>query len=82
MADVGGVAEIIRPDTGILLPKEFTQDQFDKALFCLSQWKTIEQRFSIAQRAKEKFSVTNYKLFIDDVIMEQINMSKKILENK
>lgn len=80
--DVGGVAEIIRPDTGILLPKEFTQDQFDKALFCLSQWKTIEQRFSIAQRAKEKFSVTNYKLFIDDVIMEQINMSKKILENK
>lgn len=80
--DVGGVAEIIRPDTGILLPKEFTQDQFDSALFHLSQWKTVENRLAIAQITKEKFSLTNYKLFIDNVIMKQINISKKILENK
>ena len=79
--DVGGVAEIVRADTGILLHKNFTQDQFDNALLALQRWKKAEIRAHIAQQAKEKFSLENYKKFIDAYLWPQMRLSQSILKD-
>ena len=78
--DVGGVSEIVRPDTGILLPKDFTQDQFDAAVLALRDWKKTETREHIAQKARDRFSLDNYKKFIDEVLWTQLRLSQAILE--
>lgn len=78
--DVGGVSEIVRPDTGILLPKDFTQELFDSAVLALSEWKKPETRAHIAHQARDRFSLDNYKKFIDDVLWPQMWLSQSILE--
>jgi glycosyltransferase involved in cell wall biosynthesis len=78
--DVGGVSEIVRPDTGILLPKDFTQDQFDSAVLALCDWKKTEIREHIAQKARDRFSLNNYKRFIDEVLWPQMNSSMSQLQ--
>jgi glycosyltransferase involved in cell wall biosynthesis len=78
--DVGGVSEIVRPDTGILLPKDFTQDQFDSAVLRLRDWKKTEIREHIAQKARDRFSLDNYKNFIDEGLWPQMRLSQAILE--
>ena len=78
--DVGGVSEIVRPDTGILLPKDFTQDQFDSAVLALRDWKKTEIREHIAQKARDRFSLGNYKNFIDEALWPQMRLSQAILE--
>lgn len=80
--DVGGVSEIVRPDTGILLPKNFSQEQFDAAVLALRGWKGLETRAHIAQQARDMFSLENYKKFIDEVLWPQMRLSQCLLEQR
>lgn len=77
--DVGGVSEIVNAGTGKLLPKDFTQAQFDSAILSLYCWKDAETRKRIAAHARELFSFKNYKQFIDEVLWAQMQMSQRIL---
>lgn len=80
--DVGGVHEIVCPDTGILLPKDFTQNQFDSAVLALRDWKETEIRDRIAHKARDRFSLDNYNKFIGEVLWTQMHASHHILQQK
>ncbi|MBO6171569.1 MAG: glycosyltransferase [Desulfovibrio sp.] len=77
--DVGGVAEIASPGTGLLLPADFSQEQFDAAVLALRDQKKPELREAVARQGRERFSLENYRVFITDVLEPQMRISEELL---
>ncbi len=77
--DVGGVSEIVTSDTGVLMPAQFTQQQFDDAVLTLCHWKQRALREHIARQGRMLFSLENYKKFIRQVLEPQMCISEALL---
>ena len=78
--NVGGVSEIVTPETGILLDKEFGPIDFIKAADRLFEWKNAEKRGAI----KDFFTATfeqdsNYVRFVNELLWPQIAASADFL---
>jgi glycosyltransferase involved in cell wall biosynthesis len=74
--DVGGVRDIVTPQTGILLPMDFTAEQFVEGALRLHEWKDIDSRQTIARFSREYFSASkNYRTFIEQVLKPAMNSS-------
>lgn len=79
--DVGGVAEIITPRTGILLPAYCDEENFIKAMDSVASWKKIEKRKYNQNIFKKYFQLdTNYIIFSKKIISPQFLMSRLILD--
>jgi glycosyltransferase involved in cell wall biosynthesis len=65
--DVGGCAEIVTPETGVLLPKNYTNDDVVAAVKqCAEKFASLEARNHIQQFIIAKFDAEkNYQKFID-----------------
>ena len=62
--DVGGVNEIVTPETGILLPANFTPQEFCLGAERLMEWKNGEKRKKNAEFASSVYDIEkNYSLF-------------------
>ena len=75
--DVGGCAEIVTPETGVLLPKNYTNDDVVAAVKqCAEKFASAEARNRIQQFIRSNFDAgKNYQQFID--FLEQENKSYK-----
>jgi glycosyltransferase involved in cell wall biosynthesis len=71
--DVGGCAEIVNENTGVLLPKNYTDDDVRNAVYlCAEKFKSPESRQRIQNFIKENFDAEkNYGKFVD--FLEQAN---------
>jgi glycosyltransferase involved in cell wall biosynthesis len=71
--DVGGCAEIVNENTGVLLPKNYTDEDVRNAVYlCAEKFKSPESRQSIQNFIKENFDAEkNYGKFVD--FLEQAN---------
>ena len=65
--DVGGCAEIVTPETGVLLPKNYTHEDVVNAVnFCAEKFSSPEARKRIQDFIKANFDAEkNYRKFID-----------------
>ena len=65
--DVGGCSEIVTPETGVLLPKNYTDaDVVNAVRYCAEKFSSPESRQRIQEFCKEKFSAEkNYQSFLD-----------------
>ncbi len=62
---VGGIPEAVDNNVGELIPKDFSQEEFTRALDRMLEFKNISIRNSIANFARDKFDAEkNFKLFI------------------
>jgi glycosyltransferase involved in cell wall biosynthesis len=77
--DVGGCSEIVTPETGVLLPKNYTDaDVVNAVRYCAEKFSSPESRQRIQEFCKEKFSAEkNYKLFLDFLDEENQKHLKK-----
>jgi glycosyltransferase involved in cell wall biosynthesis len=71
--DVGGCAEIVTPETGVLLPKNYTNDDVVAAVKqCAEKFASTEARKHIQQFIRSNFDAgKNYQQFVD--FLEQEN---------
>lgn len=71
--DVGGCAEIVTPETGVLLPKNYTNDDVVAAVKqCAEKFASPEARNHIQQFIRSNFDAgKNYQQFVD--FLEQEN---------
>jgi glycosyltransferase involved in cell wall biosynthesis len=71
--DVGGCAEIVNENTGVLLPKNYTDEDVRNAVYlCAEKFKSPESRQRIQNFIKESFDAEkNYGKFVD--FLEQAN---------
>jgi glycosyltransferase involved in cell wall biosynthesis len=71
--DVGGCAEIVNENTGVLLPKNYTDEDVRNAVYlCAEKFKSPESRQRIQNFIKENFDAEkNYGKFVD--FLEQAN---------
>ena len=68
--DVGGVAELITPDVGGLLPADANIEAFTAALDNLGRFKNPEARAGIAKIGRQRFSAANnYRNFCSQVLL-------------
>ena len=72
-ADVGGCSEIVNENTGVLLPKNYTEEDVRKAVYlCSAKFSSREARQKIQDFIKENFDAEkNYEKFVD--FLEQAN---------
>ena len=81
--DVGGVREIVTPRTGILLPRDFTAEQFIESALRMNEWKSIDSRLTIAQFSRAHFSAAqNYRACIEQIIKPVMKSSSDALTRK
>ena len=81
--DVGGVSELVTSSTGVLLPKDFSHEDFIAACLSLSRWKNEPARADIAERARTCFSQdNNYTRFVREILQKQIDISRSILHRE
>ena len=78
--DVGGVAEIITPETGILLPADCNLEAFLQAMDALSGWKAPEKRARNQAIFAASFQMdTNYRQFAETILAQQFAISQALL---
>lgn len=68
--DVGGCREIVTPETGILLPENYTVDDVKNAIEACAtgRFSSLESRKKIAEFNRERFNAEkNYSLWIDEL---------------
>jgi glycosyltransferase involved in cell wall biosynthesis len=65
-SDVGGCAEIITPETGVLLPKHYTHEDVVNAVnICAEKFSSPEARKRIQEFIKANFDAElNYRKFL------------------
>jgi glycosyltransferase involved in cell wall biosynthesis len=65
--DVGGCSEIVNENTGVLLPKNYTDEDVRKAVYlCAEKFSSREARQKIQDFIKENFDAEkNYRKFVD-----------------
>lgn len=81
--NVGGVAEIITPETGILLPPTCDPEAFLQAMDALAAWKTTERRRHNQAFFAAHFQMdTNYRQFAKRVLTQQFAISQTLLAPK
>ena len=67
---VGGVAELITPDVGMLLPADADVEAFTSALDALPRFKNPEVRAAIALAGRQRFSsAVNYRNFCRQILL-------------
>lgn len=78
--DVGGVAEIITPETGILLPADCNLKAFLQAMDALSGWKAPEKRARNQAIFAASFQMDiNYRQFAETILAQQFAISQALL---
>lgn len=78
--DVGGVAEIITPETGILLPADCALNAFLQAMDALSVWKAPEKRVHNQEIFTAYFQMDiNYRQFAKTTLAQQFSISQTLL---
>lgn len=81
--DVGGVAEIVTPETGILLPADCAPSSFLQAMDALSAWKTPEKRLRNQAIFAAHFQMdSNYRQFAETILTQQFAISRTLLPQK
>lgn len=81
--DVGGVAEIITPETGVLLPADCNLEAFLQAMDALSAWKVPEKRARNQAIFAASFQMdTNYRQFAETILAQQFAISQTLLATK
>lgn len=81
--DVGGVAEIITPETGILLPADCNLEAFLQAMDALSGWKAPEKRARNQAIFAASFQMdTNYRQFAETILAQQFAISQTLLPSE
>lgn len=79
--DAGGSSEIVNDKTGVLLPLQFTQEEFNQALDQMKEWKKGACRTQVAQFCRDNFSQSiNYPKFVNEVLVPQFVESAKKLK--
>jgi Glycosyltransferase len=79
--DVGGVSEIVTAQTGRVIPKDFTTEQFIDAVLSLKQWGTADIRQGIKKFFTKNFNLyANHKDFTQHVLAEQLRLSAVALK--
>lgn len=70
--DVGGCSEIVNENTGVLLPKDYTDEDVRNAVrLCAEKYRSPEARKRIQDECRRKFDAkTNYGKFVDFMISE------------
>ncbi|MCL2122746.1 MAG: glycosyltransferase [Desulfovibrionaceae bacterium] len=77
---VGGVHELVTQHTGILIPKDFSPEQFRNAAESLLQWKSFETRQLIFDFfTRNYFQDANYKKFVSEALVPQMEISRSIV---
>ncbi len=79
--DVGGCAEIVTPETGVLLPKSYTHEDVVNAVnICAEKFSSPEARKRIQEFIKANFDAQkNYQKFLD--FLEEENTKHKALHS-
>ena len=68
--DVGGVAELITPDVGLLLPTDASVEAFNSAVDELKRFKNPSVRGAIVQAGRQRFSAAiNYRNFCRQILL-------------
>lgn len=68
--DVGGVAELVTPDVGLLLPADANAEAFNTVLDALQRFKCPEARAAIAHAGRQRFSAANnYRNFCSQILL-------------
>lgn len=81
--DVGGVAEIITPETGVLLPADCDSKAFLQAMDALPAWKTPQKRARNQAFFAAHFQMdTNYRQFAETILAQQFAISQTLLATK
>lgn len=81
--DVGGVAEIITPETGVLLPADCDSRVFLQAIDTLPAWKTPQKRARNQAFFAAHFQMdTNYRQFAETILAQQFAISQTLLATK
>ena len=76
--DVGGVREIVTPEAGVLLEKDFTPEAFIAGAERLLLWKDAERRATVKRFFAANFEETrNYTRFVDEQLWPQVEESRK-----
>jgi glycosyltransferase involved in cell wall biosynthesis len=79
--DAGGSCEIVVPETGILLPINFTEQEFITAMNTVMDWKQSKDRKEIADFCAARYSSeSNYTCFVNNVLERQMAISGYLLE--
>jgi glycosyltransferase involved in cell wall biosynthesis len=70
--DVGGCAEIVTPETGVLLPKKYTHEDVIKAVnICAQKFAAPEARKRIQDFIRQHFDAEkNYNKFLEFLDVE------------
>ena len=78
--DVGGCSEIVNENTGVLLPKNYTDEDVRKAVYlCAQKFRTREARQKIQDFIKENFDAEkNYGKFVDFLKAENKKHHEKL----
>lgn len=81
--DVGGVKEIVTPDSGILLPPSFTPEAFAAAVERLQEWKDEEKRRRNKAFALRYYNMdTNYTFFAEHHVRQELECSEHLLSSR
>ena len=76
--DVGGVREIVTPETGVLLPVDFTQEMFVSACDAITAWKPEAKRHANRRFAMRQYHAdTNYSYFAQQAVQRQFSLSEQ-----
>lgn len=78
--DVGGCSEIVNENTGVLLPKNYTDEDVRKAVYlCAEKFCSREARQKIQDFIKENFDAEkNYEKFVDFLVAENKKHHEKL----
>ena len=67
---VGGIAELVTPDVGMLLPADANAEAFNAAVDALPRFKSPAARAAIVQAGRQRFSsANNYRNFCSQVLL-------------
>lgn len=76
--DVGGVREIVTPETGVLLPVDFTYEMFERACDAIAAWKPEAKRLANSRFIMRQHHVgTNYSYFAQQALQQQFSLSEQ-----
>ncbi|UZP66669.1 glycosyltransferase [Desulfovibrio mangrovi] len=70
---VGGVADIVNENTGIMIPRDFSQHEFAAALDGIVSFRDDAVREKIQKYCEEYFSENNSRKFIDEIFWRFCN---------
>lgn len=81
--NVGGTSEIVSSCVGILLPADFSDEDFIKAAYKILEFNSIEKRDRIKKVCLEKFDKNkNFKSFTQRELVSHLKISTNILKQK